>query len=49
VHDGRANIFLRYSSEANEGRHLLLLFTHYTGLYLFDYAYHCARMSSNKM
>jgi hypothetical protein len=24
-------------------------FTCYTGLYLFNYAYHCARMSSNEM
>jgi hypothetical protein len=26
-----------------------LCFTCYTGLYLLDYAYHCARMSSNEM
>jgi hypothetical protein len=24
-------------------------FTHYTSLYLLNYAYHCARMSSNEM
>jgi hypothetical protein len=24
-------------------------FTYYTGLYLLNYAYHCARMSSNEM
>jgi hypothetical protein len=26
-----------------------LCFTCYTGLYLFNYIYHCARMSSNEM
>jgi hypothetical protein len=26
-----------------------LCFTCYTGLYLLNYAYHCARMSSNEM
>jgi hypothetical protein len=26
-----------------------LCFTCYTGVYLFNYAYHCARMSSNEM
>jgi hypothetical protein len=37
--------FLTFSSHSPKSH----CFTCYTGLYLLNYAYHCARMSSNEM